>query len=212
MKVEISIDDAGINDLKVADLIYKHGLATNTVFYWPVMPVVANSPKGRMSLSDDQMGKLAEAFEIGSHTITHQLLTRIPVADARREIVESRSLLQQKFNQPINKFCWPRGYTTPELELIAQEAGYESARGVAVGRLDPFDRFNTSTTVHAGYDRKEYAGLDWYTYAMRMLSTAKSEKGAVYHVWLHSHELDAYPDGYELFESLLRALAEEVER
>jgi Polysaccharide deacetylase. len=37
-----------------------------------------------------------EGVEIGSHTLTHPFLTKIPPAEARREIEDSKKLLEDK--------------------------------------------------------------------------------------------------------------------
>jgi peptidoglycan/xylan/chitin deacetylase (PgdA/CDA1 family) len=204
MQLEISIDDAGIEDIRIAEIIAKNGLEKNTVFYWPVMPRIISSTKGRLSLLDSQMDDIASSFEIGSHTITHRLLTRIPQEEAAREIVESKHLLEARFEQPITKFCWPRGYTNPDLKKIAQDAGYECARGVNVGGFYTDDNYNQMTTAHLGYNRKEYGGLPWFEYTMRKLEQYPTGDGrAIIRLWMHGYEMGQYPDAFYLFDDLL---------
>lgn len=207
MKIQITIDDAGANDLRVADLLVKYGFAETAIFYFPLMPSLCNEVKGRASLMEDEMKYIAKSFEIGSHTITHRLLTRIPLEDARTEIVDSRIMLQEKFGQPINSFAYPRGYANPDLQKIVQEAGYTDARGVTIGFIDePENKFYTETTVHAGCDRKEYGGKTWLEYAVYMLALAVKVPTSRYTIWLHSNELDSYKNGFEQFEGLLGVL------
>lgn len=210
MHIVCSFDDASLQDLKVADLIIKYGLENNTTFYFPVMASVVNEVKGRISLSDSQQEELAEIFEIGSHTITHRLLTRIPPEEARREIFESKELLALKFNQPITKFCYPRGYANPEIQSMVSEAGYESARSTLVGYIHKSEnRFFQQTAVHVGCDRKEYGGKPWYQYALYMLEQAKNTPDSVFHIFGHGYEIDSHPNGFNQLEDLLRILANE---
>lgn len=207
MKISFSFDDATVEDIKIAELIKEYGLVENTVFFWPVMPTVSNSQKGRESLTQKQQMEIAKDFEIGSHTITHRLLTRIPLEEARTEIVESKKLLQAAFNQPIRQFSYPRGYANPEIQKIVQDAGYERARSTLVGYLHESENpFFEQTTVHAGYDRKEYGGKNWFEYAMHMLNLAKNTPNSVYSVFGHGYELAAYPNGFKLFEELIKEL------
>jgi len=211
MKLVISIDDASSGDVEVCELLSRYNLQKSVVLYWPVYPHLVNEPKGRESLTHWQMHELASKYQIGSHTRVHPLLTRIPLDEARDEIVKSRKMLQDIFGQEITAFAAPRGYSRPELQLIMQEAGYTSARGVTVGYLhESENQFDQKTTVHCGYDRKEYGGMKWFDYAIYMLQEARKMENPVYHAWLHSYELLAYPNGLILFEKLLKELANEV--
>lgn len=48
--------------------------------------------------------------EIGSHTCNHyRLLETLPAAALAREIGESRQLLEQQLDKPVNLFCYPNG-------------------------------------------------------------------------------------------------------
>ena len=208
MRTVISFDDASVQDLQIAELIIKYGLENNTVFYFPVMPTVVNEPKGRQSLSIEQQQYIAEKFEIGSHTISHRLLTRIPLEDAKTEIIDSRKILQDKFSQNIDKFSYPRGYANPDLQKTVQDAGYLSARSTLIGYIHESENpYFEQTTVHVGCDRKEYGGKTWYEYAVYMLEVAKDTPNSIFHCWGHGFELNSYPDGMTQFEKLLKTLS-----
>ncbi len=117
----------------------------------------------------------------------------------------SKQDLEYEFGRKINAFCYPRGYANPTIEFLVQDAGYTHARGVGVGYLfNSENKFYENTTVHVGCDRKEYAGLNWYKYAMLMLE--QSQDNSVYHLFGHGWELDNYPDGWKLLSNLCEAL------
>ena len=84
---------------------------------------------------------LAAGHEIGSHTITHPVLTQLDRAQAAREIGESRSQLQELTGQPVKHFCYPYGDHDNQTVERVREAGYESAvttrRGAALQNDDP---------------------------------------------------------------------------
>jgi len=67
---------------------------------------------------------------LGGHTMTHPVLTRIPEAEARREIVSGKELLCQKTGQDVRHFAYPNGRAQDQnariRELVA-EAGFTSA-------------------------------------------------------------------------------------
>lgn len=204
MIIKASFDDATVEDLKVANLMKKYDI--DTTFYWPVAPKYANENNGRKSLNDEQMQMLAKEFRIGSHTISHALLTRIPIEDARNEIILSRQMLQEKFDQPIDSFCYPRGYSNPQIQQIVIEAGYDNARSTLVGYVHKSENpYFEQTAIHVCCARKEYAGIHWYAYGMKLFQIAKKIPDSVFHLWGHSWEIEKASEWYQ-FESFLEAI------
>ena len=211
MRLKISFDDGTVQDLKIAELIEKHGFVDSCIFYFPVMPEIANGLKGRESLSNDQMKQIASKFEIGSHTITHPLLTRIPLEQARTEIIDSKMLLEHRFDKEIKSFCYPRGYSSNELRNFVKEAGYTTARSTIVGCISKSeDKLFEKTSVHMGCDRREYDAMNWYEYANHLLEQASKIENSVFSIWSHGWELESYPKGFELFEELLIKLKSHI--
>lgn len=68
---------------------------------------------------------VAQGHEIGSHSLTHQYLPSIDPAEKRREIAESRKLLEDELGVPVRGFRAP-GYRMDRasLELLADH-GYD---------------------------------------------------------------------------------------
>lgn len=76
-------------------------------------------------MSADQLKALPEKLvTIGSHTATHPMLTQIPGEDSRREIVESRSQLEELLRRQITLFSFPFGDFNESLCHVCREAGY----------------------------------------------------------------------------------------
>ena len=46
---------------------------------------------------------------VGSHTLTHPILTTLTEAEAEREICESRAQLEARLGRPVEVFCYPNG-------------------------------------------------------------------------------------------------------
>lgn len=200
MNLIASFDDAVKEDLMLSELMQEFQIPT--IFYFPSRPKKVNEPHGRTSLTHTERRQIADTHEIGSHTQTHPLLTRIDPEWARREIYMSKLDLEYEFGQPINGFCYPRGYANPTIENMVREAGYTHARGVTVGYLfTPENPYYEQTTVHVGCDRKEYAGHKWYEYAMLMLE--QSLDNSTFHIWGHGWEINTYPDGWYLLRKFL---------
>jgi len=66
----------------------------------------------------------------GAHTLTHPVLTKIPLEDARKEIVESKRVLEEKIQKPVKYFAYPYGTETDfseDIKNIVRESGYACA-------------------------------------------------------------------------------------
>mgnify|MGYP006156420031 CR=1 FL=1 len=74
-------------------------------------------------LSDDLQRLVASGrIEIGSHTLTHINMRTTPAADKRRELTESRRLLQAQTGQAVASFAYPFGIYGDEDVTLAREA------------------------------------------------------------------------------------------
>jgi peptidoglycan/xylan/chitin deacetylase (PgdA/CDA1 family) len=63
----------------------------------------------------------------GSHTSTHEILTTIPAAQAEREIVSSRDLIQENLKVPCSLFSYPNGDCSAQVRGLVAAAGYKFA-------------------------------------------------------------------------------------
>lgn len=204
MVVKTSWDDGTIQDIRIAELCGKYDL--EAIFYFPVYPERVNEVKGRQSLTKGQRQAIALDNEIGSHTLTHPLLTRIPETAANHEIVVSKEMLEDEFGKPVKSFCYPRGYANAKIQRHVEEAGYTNARSTLVGYIHKSENpFFEQTTVHVGCDRKEYGGVPWLEYGLNLLDEAVRTPGSVYSIFGHSWELEQNSGWFDL-EILLKAV------
>ncbi len=66
-------------------------------------------------------------IEFGSHTLTHAELSKESVDEQKKQIAESKKLLEKKLGKKITFFCYPYGkYTNVTMQLV-QDAGYAGA-------------------------------------------------------------------------------------
>lgn len=74
-------------------------------------------------LSDNQLKYLIEqGWEIGSHTMTHDYLTKVP--NLTYQILDSKRSLQARLNTPINYISYPKGdYNQQTIEAV-EKANY----------------------------------------------------------------------------------------
>ena len=82
----------------------------------------------RIAMTWDQVRRLAENHVIGGHTANHVRLTKdLAAEDLRREIVVSKSRLEEELARPVESFAWVGGeewsYSRSAAEAIAS-AGF----------------------------------------------------------------------------------------
>ena len=97
--------------------------------------------------------------EIGSHGLTHRDLTTLSPDEARREIVDSKKLLEDDFGIPIRHFCYPYGAWNDAVRAMVQEAGYETAISTIPGFNTPDADVFTLRRVMARHRRPWLAAL-----------------------------------------------------
>jgi peptidoglycan/xylan/chitin deacetylase (PgdA/CDA1 family) len=93
------------------------------------------------TLNWTQLREMQGVFTIGSHGMSHQMLTRLPQATAAREIAESKRLLEDKLGATVSFFSYPYGKPQAydqDLETMVRAAGYR-ASFVTVGGLNSLE-------------------------------------------------------------------------
>lgn len=89
----------------------------------------------RLLLNWDEVREISRrGHEIGSHTLSHRLLTQLDEGDARKEIFESRTALSKKVGQEVVGFSYPRGEWNQTVAMLVAQAGYSYAVTTRYGR------------------------------------------------------------------------------
>ena len=198
LRFKASFDYGCALDMRVANMLDEAGFAKeDVIFYIPSLWQRVNVEHGDEPLNLESLKLLDERFTIGSHTMTHPMLTRIPFEQACDEIASSKSQLQVLLKHEIDDFCYPRGYANDQLRAEVRKY-YKRARNTLVGNLEVGgDPVWETPTVHvAGMRRKEYDGRNWIDIAWDllreaiMLSGQNPDKEYVYHLWGHSWEIE----------------------
>ncbi len=65
-------------------------------------------------------------MSIQSHGYTHRYFDDLARDEVRRELYESKAMLEDRLGRPVNLFAPPGGRITPEVTRIAWELGYEA--------------------------------------------------------------------------------------
>ncbi len=76
----------------------------------------------------DELRRLQEdGMTFGSHALTHQPLTALPIDDAARELLRSRCELEEALRRPVRWLSYPYGAAEEALAHLAGACGYTAA-------------------------------------------------------------------------------------
>ena len=103
------------------------------------------APTDLMMLSAQVRDLHRAGMQIGAHTVSHPILTRLTPDDARHEIADSRNRLEEILGQRVGLFAYPNGkpgddYGEEHVALV-RDLGFDAAvsteHGAAVRGSDP---------------------------------------------------------------------------
>src|SRR6266508_4339060 len=129
MLVLTSWDDGHPFDLRVAELLAKHGLA-GTFF------VPGQNREGRAVMGRADIRELDRHFEIGGHTLTHRYLAGEARDEILREIADGKRLIEDALGHPIHGFCYPGGRFDEAVVRAVHQAGFVYSRTTENLRFD----------------------------------------------------------------------------
>ncbi len=101
-------------------------------------------PTHRVLLNWDEVREMAgKGITFGSHSVSHRIMTQIPLSDVKMELIDSRKTMLEQGVKPLPVFCYPNGNFDREIQELVRESGYLAAVGCEVGiELDrPNDLF-----------------------------------------------------------------------
>lgn len=152
-----AIADNGNNNLRKTVLTFDDGFADFYNEAWPILEKYGFSAsvflptgfiedhersliKGKQHLSWDQVRELhAKGIEFGSHSITHTILRNCPRDEIKREIVESKAVIEKRLRVPVRSFSYPYAFPFDDSSLVTfldecvRSAGYEFAVSTRIG-------------------------------------------------------------------------------
>lgn len=120
-KIFFSIDDGHPDDLFIAEWLLKNNFPA--IFYIPI-----NNCEGRKVMSKKEIKMLSKNFEIGAHTLTHPDLLNISLKQAKKELVESKKILEDILGKEVLSFAPPKGHYNKEIVDLAYSLGFTSFR------------------------------------------------------------------------------------
>lgn len=218
--ITTSWDDGHALDLRLAELLDKYGV--KGTFYVPI-----NNAEHPVMLPSE-LDVIAGKFEIGGHTVNHIYLNTLGEDDARYEIAECKTMLQDRLGRAVDAFCYPCGkYSQRDIRLVS-EAGFlfgrttrllHTASAIEAKLMDTsmqvFQHSSVTLTKHclkAGFvlpivqQLFFYKGNKNFPLLAEVLMNKIQSNGGVFHLWGHSWEIEEFGLWNDL-ELLLKVLA-----
>ena len=205
--ITTSWDDGHPLDIRLAELLATFGI--KGTFY---VPISYNEHK---ILDRGQLRYLRQlGMEIGSHTVTHPILTKLNKERVSIELVESKKKIEDILGEGVQAFCYPGGKFNNRIRSKVIEAGYILGRTTLGFRIDSdFDPFlmpvsfqfyphNRLTLITHMLKEGNMRGLrNWKEYhhydtdifllTKCLLDSVINNQG-ILHIWGHSWEIEEY--------------------
>ena len=85
--------------------------------------------ESKKMLSKEQLSALSNdsLCTIGAHALTHPHLTEVDAETQKREILESKVLLEEWTGKPVLHFAYPHGDYNQKLMTLTEECGFQTA-------------------------------------------------------------------------------------
>lgn len=202
-----SWDDGHPLDMRLAEMLASYGIMGT--FYVPINHEDNPLLTKHQLLALRQMG-----MEIGSHTCSHPILTKLTKNEILFEMTESKRILEDMCGEVITSFCYPGGKYNRTACAASREAGYKLARSTRAFRteiqFDPFcmpvsfQFFPHTHFIHMRHALKEgnLKGItNWVRHWKMENNLVKLadkmfqyvlNNGGVLHIWGHSWEIEKH--------------------
>ncbi|MDH7788696.1 peptidoglycan/xylan/chitin deacetylase (PgdA/CDA1 family) [Ochrobactrum sp. 19YEA23] len=142
----ITFDDGFLNVLEnAAPVLADYGFTATNYFVanqvggsnvWDQMLGVPKTPL----MSVTQLREWAAlGHEVGAHTLDHVHLTATPDDEAKRQIAQSKMVLEDVLGGEVSGFCFPYGENNAIHREMVKEAGFKTATTTVRRRTDPAD-------------------------------------------------------------------------
>lgn len=156
--IAITFDDTRkVNYTRAFPLIKKFNFPV-TMF---IIVAQADQP-WRLSWNETRQMRDSGLVDFGSHSLNHpNFLEGISEETLKREIIDSKEIMEEKLNSSINSFSYPFGELNLKIKKIVREAGYKLAV--------------------ATYPRGHYADND--VYALKRVAIFEGDKN-LFFFWL----------------------------
>ncbi len=168
----LTFDDGHESNLQAAEMVRRAGFqATFFITRHISLPHF---------LDDEGVRELSAICSVGSHGVTHRALIKLPTAEVKRELSESRQWLEDVTGAPVPWFSAPGGAIDRRVRRLAVGAGYALIgnsvegwnRAAAVASRQLVNR----VMIYRSYDARVFSRIvrldRWFLLRRRLRSAA----------------------------------------
>jgi peptidoglycan/xylan/chitin deacetylase (PgdA/CDA1 family) len=102
-------------------------------------------PTDLMMTSAEVVELRRAGMQVGAHTVSHPILSKLSPGDMRRELEDSKAFLERLLGERVGLFAYPNGKPGVDFDeravALVRELGFDAAvttaRGAASNRTDP---------------------------------------------------------------------------
>lgn len=143
----------------------------------------ASAPENYRPLTWAQTKEMADSglMEIGSHTHTHTIVTLLGEEEGRRELAQSKALVEKNVGRPCDLFCYPNGdyddfsdNTTALLKSSGFLCGLTTVAGFVNAGSDPFTMLRFGTDDRDSFEKFRMT----FSLGRNLLQAARRRLGA----------------------------------
>lgn len=170
-----SWDDGSVLDLRVAEILDRHGM--KGTFY---IPKQFDGEGGKYSkyerrLSEDEIRFISSNHEVGGHSLSHRRLTDLTSEEADTEIRGSQEFLSKIISKNIDMFAFPGGKYNSDLISKSVDSGFRGGRIAEKLAITKPEGFIMNTTMVCNPFPFRKLDSDHY-YWLKMLSPLQTYK------------------------------------
>lgn len=188
-----SYDDGREEDRRLVELFNRHGLRGT----FNLNSGIADDPK---RIPAREYPQLYEGHEIACHTSLHPTISRCPIEQVARQILEDRMALEDLTGSPVRGLAYPNGSYSQEIIELLPMMGIRYARVVPTtgGFEMPANWFEWKGTCHHNQGLLQ-KGEDF-------LKRHKTQYLDLMYVWGHSYEFTTF-DNWRIIEDFCALMA-----
>ena len=177
----LTFDDGYENFLTNAFPILAHYQFTATVF----LPTNLVSGRG-LDEADTQSPLLTwkliitlrkAGIAFGSHTCNHPRLLSLSREEIWSELSASKAGLEARLGEPVQYLAYPYGESNREIQLMAQDAGYDAACGVSTGVNGKYNLWRISFEWQDSIRAFAFRLAPWYNRLLLIQKWAREDAG-----------------------------------
>lgn len=195
----MSYDDGRYSDKKLVAILNKYGMKAT----FNLNAGLFENPE---RIDRKEVAELYKGHEIATHTYTHPTITRCPMVQVVREIIEDKKNLEEIAGYLVRGHAYPNGVFNEEIKDVFQKLGIAYARAIKEAKNDgnyqnfdmPQDWMEWNPTCHHNHDLIKHAEI--------FVNFNKPQYLKCMYVWGHSYEFDN-ENNWEMIEEFCRYIS-----